>query len=151
MTSPPYLRTQSDARFTTTGAKMSNSELDDNWIYLHDLIDALEAQVELSQGAVSYGIQEMSSSDNWNGESPLIEVDTNAAPVTVTIPTALIVAGNRVTIYDAYGNASVNNITVQGAASEKIDGATSATISTNYGHLTLQCTSVTTNTKMVSL
>lgn len=151
MTSPPYLRTQSDPRFTTTGAKMSNSELDDNWIYLHDLIDALETQVELSQGAVAYGIQEIAASDNWNGTSPTIEVDTSAGAITVTIPTALIVAGNRVTIYDGYGNASSNNITVEGQASEKIDGAASATISTNYGHLTLQCTSLTTQTKMVSL
>ncbi|MBP2208150.1 hypothetical protein JOJ86_005876 [Rhodococcus percolatus] len=46
-------------------------------------------------------------------------------------------AGTMLTIKDAAGNAATNNIVVNAAAGETIDGATPKTINTNYGVLKL--------------
>ena len=145
------LRQETDVRFTTKGSKLTNKELDDTLIGLHDLIDNLETTVQSSAGGTNFGIQQLSANGDWNGESAVIEVDTNGGAVTVTIPTALIVPGNRITILDAGGNAGTDNITIEGQASEKIDGATSKVISSDYGSVTLQCTEETSYTKMVSI
>jgi len=68
----------------------------------------------------------------------IIGVDTTSSAVTVTIPTALVrKAGYVLIIDDKGGNAGSNNITVATEGSEKIDGAASATISTDYASLAL--------------
>jgi len=61
-----------------------------------------------------------------------------AGAKTVTLPaTSGVKAGTRVTIKDAAGNAASGTITVNAASTETIDGAASATITTNYGVLRL--------------
>jgi len=68
----------------------------------------------------------------------IVAVDTSSSAVTVTIPTALVKKTGYVLIIDDQGgNAGSNNITVATAGSEKIDGAASATISTNYASIAL--------------
>ncbi len=56
---------------------------------------------------------------------------------TITIPTAQLVSGRIITIKDAGGNASVNNITIATEGTEKIDGGDTAVINSNYGVITL--------------
>jgi len=62
---------------------------------------------------------------------------TVTAAVTITVATAEAYAGREVVIKDAGGNASVNNITIATEAAETIDGAPTATISTDYGAVRL--------------
>lgn len=66
-----------------------------------------------------------------------IAVSTGTAK-TVNLPSATAVgAGHVLTIKDYTGGASANNITIARAGSDTIDGATSRTISTNYGSVRL--------------
>jgi hypothetical protein len=70
----------------------------------------------------------------------LLYVDyTTTGTVTLTLPSAAdaLAAGTTYVVYDVDGNAGTNNITVSRAGSDTIDGATSATISTNNGKLRL--------------
>lgn len=67
-----------------------------------------------------------------------VRVVGTAGAKTVTLPaTSGVKAGTRVTIKDAAGNAASGTITVNAASTETIDGAASATITTNYGVLRL--------------
>lgn len=71
----------------------------------------------------------MAASDN------IIYVNTTAAPRTITLPVPT--NGRLLTIKDSVGNAATNNITINQHSSEKIDGANSATINTNWGEMQL--------------
>lgn len=70
----------------------------------------------------------------------LIAYTTLAAGRTLTLPAAASCAGRVFIVKDESGNAGTNNITVDGNASETIDGATTKAISANYGVLRLYCT-----------
>lgn len=52
---------------------------------------------------------------------------------TIDIPTAQVLAGRVILIFDAGGNASANNITVTTQGSETINGANTTVISNNFG------------------
>lgn len=56
-----------------------------------------------------------------------------AGAVTVTLPTAALIAGKAYVVKDESGAAGTNNITVDTQGSELIDGAASQVLSTNYG------------------
>ena len=60
---------------------------------------------------------------------------TSTGAVTVTLPTAAFMRERRLIIKDGDGNASANNITINGQSGETIDGSASAVISTNYGKI----------------
>ena len=65
-----------------------------------------------------------------------IRVVGGAGAKAVTMPTGSgVVVGTKFTIKDAAGNASGGTITVSCTGSDTIDGATSQTITTNYGAL----------------
>lgn len=132
-----YLRETTDARFTNKGSKITNAELDGTFIGLHDLIDALEATIELSAGAVIYGVQDEAGDVSWNGTSPQLEIDTTDSARAITLPTATCVQGYRVTIIDDSGNANSNNITISTEGSEQINGSDTLVISSDYGAVTL--------------
>lgn len=56
----------------------------------------------------------------------------------ITIPTSMITNGFRkLVIKDGYGNASVNNIVIQGEGGELIDGDTSVIVDADYSALNL--------------
>lgn len=56
---------------------------------------------------------------------------------TITIPSSEIYVGRKIIIKDAGGDASTSNITIATESSELIDGSASATISADYGYMTL--------------
>ena len=55
-----------------------------------------------------------------------------AAITSLTLPTAQCIAGRVICIKDAGGGAGTKNITIDTEGSEKIDGADTKTINTNY-------------------
>lgn len=62
---------------------------------------------------------------------------TTTGVVTITLPTDQTTVGRILTIKDAGGNASTNNITIATQGSETIDGAASYVISSNYESVTI--------------
>ena len=69
-----------------------------------------------------------------------IGVTSTASARTINLPAAATAgAGKTYIIKDESGAAGTNNITVDGNASETIDGAATKAISTNYGVLRVIC------------
>ena len=67
-------------------------------------------------------------------------VDTTAGAVELDLPAVASSSGRTLVIKDEGGNAATNAITIDPNASETLDGsATSATITTAYGHMTIFC------------
>jgi hypothetical protein len=67
-----------------------------------------------------------------------IRVIGTAGAKTVTMPTGSgVTVGTIFTIKDAAGNAGSGTITINRTGTDTIDGATSQTITTNYGVLTI--------------
>lgn len=65
-------------------------------------------------------------------EDEILLVDRTATGVcTINMPSAPLWTGRSLTVYDRGNNASVNNITVDGAGSEEINGSTTRVISVN--------------------
>lgn len=62
-----------------------------------------------------------------------------AAVTSLTLPTAQVVAGRKITIKDAGGSAGTNNITIDTEGAQTIDGAATAVINGNYDYITLYC------------
>ncbi len=58
---------------------------------------------------------------------------------TVNLPAVATSSGRILKIKDAAGSAATNNITLDGNASETIDGATTFVMNTNYGSATIYC------------
>jgi len=65
----------------------------------------------------------------------LVKVNT-AAATTVTLPSAVGIAGQRVRIQDATGTAATHNITVATTGGQTVDGSAPAAIATNNGGTT---------------
>lgn len=80
--------------------------------------------------AISY----TATSQDW-----IIGVTDTSAPRTITLPAASALAGKQLVIKDESGGAATNNITVDGNASETIDGAATLVISANYGVVRIYC------------
>lgn len=64
-------------------------------------------------------------------------VDTSGGAVTVTLASAMIADGAHVTVNDEGGAAGTSAVTLATEGSETIDGATSQSIGSNYGTLSL--------------
>lgn len=62
-----------------------------------------------------------------------------SSPITLTLPPKSGNAGQVVTIKDALGNASSNNITIDGDASDTVDGNSTFVISVDKQSITLVC------------
>lgn len=73
------------------------------------------------------------------GDAVLV-MATSASARTVNLPAAAAFGAGNTLIICGPSNANTYNVTVDGAASETINGATTATISTAYGALSLMCT-----------
>lgn len=70
----------------------------------------------------------------------IVAYTTLTAARTVTLPAAATAGARKVYIIkDEAGTAATNNITIDGNASEVIDGSTTKIINTNYGSVTIYC------------
>lgn len=67
----------------------------------------------------------------------LLWVDTSAGPVTISLPTGASRNGRQLQIKDISGDAFTNNITLDPAPTETIDGLDPMLIDINYGGYTL--------------
>ena len=80
---------------------------------------------------------------------------TNTAARTVTMPEVVTThswgIGQVWTIVDAAGTAGTNNITINARGTDTINGASSYVINSNYGSVTIYCTSITSPGKMVAV
>lgn len=68
----------------------------------------------------------------------VVMVDTSTSAITVTLGSVEVYEGSVVKVVDKSGNASTNNITIDTAGSETINGETSVVINSNFEALTLQ-------------
>lgn len=67
----------------------------------------------------------------------IVAVTSTASARTITLPTASSASGLTFVVKDESGGAGTNAITIDGDASETIDGATTKVINTNYGSMTI--------------
>jgi len=99
---------------------------------LTDSIDCVNSINKLANGRVVRS--STAASVNSAGEALIGVTDTSAAR-TVTLDTDDVIDGKTIIIKDESGGAATNNITIATEASETIDGASTATISTDYGYI----------------
>lgn len=85
------------------------------------------------------GVVQVSSNYTIAWLDDVVLVDSSSGAVTVTLPRTIEAHGRRVTVKDAGGAAGTNTITVDTAGDSTIDGAATASISSNYGTLTMIC------------
>lgn len=109
-----------------------NAELD----LLHTRINELIENGDLIVNRVL-----VASNYTVNPRDSYVGVNTGTAAITITLPPVAQAIPNRlIFIKDESNKAGTNNITITPNSSETIDRATSKTISTNCGSLTLLCT-----------
>jgi hypothetical protein len=77
--------------------------------------------------------------DSGSDEDTIIGVTTASGASTITLPAASGLAGRSIWIKDEGGNANNNAITVDGNASETIDGAATITLNVAYSGVMLYC------------
>lgn len=90
----------------------------------------------LGRFPVFYAVRSVTASTTVVDSDYLILADATGGAITVTLPAVSLNAGRRFNIKktDASGNA----VTIDGASSETIDGATTVAISTQYASYTVQ-------------
>lgn len=69
----------------------------------------------------------------------LVTYTATGAVTSLTLPSSLCKEGNWLIIKDAGGLAGTNNITIDTESTEKIDGADTLVINTNYDWVILYC------------
>ena len=102
---------------------------------------ANRSTLEVTGGMISYVRAVTAATDTIQANDHIITADTSSNTITFTLPSATVV-GQVYQIKDL-GNASANNVTINVAGSDTIDGAASLTISTNYANAVLVCTAST--------
>jgi len=80
-----------------------------------------------------------SATDVTSSAERFIAITNTGSARTVTLATADVIDGIHITINDESGAAGTNNITIATEGSETIDGASTATISSNYGSVSVYC------------
>ncbi len=89
-------------------------------------------------GSLATKLREVSSATTTTITDSIIGVISTSSPITITLADATTLdSGQEITIKDEGGNAVASNITIATTASQKIDGASTFTIGTNYGSVTL--------------
>ena len=84
------------------------------------------------QGAMTTRVNPVAAAYSISDLDQIILVDSTAAIRTVTLPSAATIPGRRYTIKDWKGTAATHTITIATVSSQTIDGAGSATLTTNY-------------------
>jgi hypothetical protein len=93
-------------------------------------------------GAVIYETVTVSGQYTVVSTDYYIGVNTTSVTGSISLPSvATTTAGRTITIVDETGNASTNNIHISGSGTDKIDGDSVFSIESDYGSITLFCTS----------
>ena len=115
------------------GSDMNRSDYDSDDDEVVDTAEALKIvnPTSIVAGASPYTVL---------ATDTVLLVDTAAGAVEVDLPAVASNAGRTIVVKDEGGNSATNAITIDPNASETLDGsATSATINTAYGYMTLFC------------
>lgn len=88
--------------------------------------------------ALSTGRRTVSGTVSLTATDEDVFVTTASVAATLTLPLASEFVGRTLTIADDSGNASVNNVTINRAGSDTIDGATSTVMTADWSVLTLK-------------
>ena len=112
-----------------------------------DRLDIFENEVRFKKTNIIQGISAENTSNFDIRNAQVFLVDTNSSVVTGSLPgvTTGDDIGLTFTIKDSGGNAGTNDVVVAPSGSQKIDGATSAKIATNYGAITVVALSSSVN------
>lgn len=114
------------------GLSLTTSDTVEFWYIYHD---AGALQSDITQNIVGVTLVTTSPYSVLTTDFHL-SVTTTSIPITITLPLSPVV-GFSMEIKDAAGNASVNNITINGNG-YNLDGASSFTIDTNYQCITIR-------------
>lgn len=104
------------------------------------IIRRLREGMDFEFGALAYDVprKPLSTANTTATDAGHVyPVDTGGAAVTLTLASEMVAEGAFVRVTDEGGAAATNAITIETEGSETIDGATSQTIGSDYGSLTL--------------
>lgn len=96
-------------------------------------IDLIDTLCEMKRTLVS------ASPYSQTDDDVIIAVNVAGAVTVNLLAVAGVAVGKRLIVKDESGAAGANNITVDAAGAELIDGAATSVINTNYGVLRLYC------------
>jgi hypothetical protein len=80
-------------------------------------------------------ITNASSPFDLSDATPYVSTNSTGGAITINLPAGI--DGRKVTIFDTNGSAVTNNVTINRAGSDTINGATSTTLTTAYQSVTL--------------
>lgn len=95
-----------------------------------NLAPATDSQLSGGQAVQYTGV---GAAYNITADDYVLGVNSGTGAWTLTLPTAALEAGKAYLVMDIGGNAAVNNITVDTAGAETINGGADITLATNYG------------------
>ena len=111
----------------------------------HDSLQLLNAtslvvngNTELEGGVKCSSIRDVNSSVAANDTDYILRC-IQTSPITITLPSKGNNAGQTLIIKDAMGNAASNNIVLDGAGGDTIDGSTTFTLNQNKQSVTIVC------------
>ena len=104
-------------------------------IFNGSYVKVLKDEIKSKSGGLFDKVFTSAKSTNFTAEIGFTYLINTGTAVTVSLPSA--VTNAAIVIKDSAGTAATNNITINRADSATIDGATSQTISSNYGSMKL--------------
>ena len=104
-------------------------------IFNGQFVKVLKDEIKSKSGGLFDKVFTSAKSTNFTAEVGFTYLINTGTAVTVSLPSA--VTNAAIVIKDSAGTAATNNITINRADSATIDGATSQTISSNYGSMKL--------------
>ena len=104
-------------------------------IFNGQFVKVLKDELKAKSGGLFDKVFTEAKSTDFTAEVGFTYLINTGTAVTVTLPSA--VTNAAIVFKDSAGTAATNNITINRADSATIDGATSQTISSNYGSMKL--------------
>ena len=93
----------------------------------------------VAQSGGGLTVESKSADATLTGTNKFIKANSSSAPITLTLPAASTAGSGAVFVIKDIGNASSNAITIEGNASETIDGALNKILSVNFASIEVIC------------
>lgn len=106
------------------------------WTGGNHIVDINATNINMLGGILKHYVQKSGAYTMTTSDYGVL-VDATSSTVTITLPTAVGVAGQEYTVKDWKGQAATHNITVATTSSQTIDGSTTRTLTANYQGLTV--------------